>query len=168
MLMNSMGFYGLFLGLKFKNDSQTRNQLDLDDLAGLETITIRIPLSLPYSVDDTDFERIDGKYEYNGEFFRLVKQRYANDTLTIVCIKDQNEKAIEGGLRNYVKTFAQHHTENNGAKFQISLIKDYLPQAFAIMVGTGGWVKTTIPNSLFLQGESTANLLLETQPPESA
>lgn len=164
MLMNSMGFYGVFLGLKFKHDSRTRTQLDLGNLAGLETITIQIPLSLPYSADDTEFERIDGKYEYNGEYFRLVKQRYANDTLTIVCIKDQNEKAIEGGLRNYVKTFAQHHTESNGAKFQVSLIKDYLPQSFAIIPVSLGWTQTT-PYQFYAQNESVPHLSLEAPPP---
>ena len=167
MLMTSMGFYGIFLGLKLRNDAANDIQFDRDDLREFETVTFKIPISLPYSTDDAGFERIDGKYEYNGEFFRLVKQRYANDTITIVCVKDQHEKVIENAMKTYVKTFASQHTENQGAKLQISLIKDYLPQSFSLMSGAGGWVVKfqfcSLPDN-----ESAAHLSRVTQPPELA
>ena len=34
------------------------------------------------------YERVNGEFEHNGEFFKLVKQKLENDTLNIVCIKD--------------------------------------------------------------------------------
>jgi hypothetical protein len=167
MLMTSMGFYGIFLGLKLRNDAATVLLLDRNDLDKFETVMFKIPISLPYTQDDTGFERIDGKYEYNGEFFRLVKQRYANDTLTIVCVKDQNEKVIESAIRTYVKTFASQHSENQGAKLQISMIKDYLAQSFSLMTGAGGWVAKLHFYSQTVH-ESCAHLKRVIQPPELA
>lgn len=160
-----MGFYGIFLGLKLRNDTATVIQLDQGNLREFETVTFKIPISLPYSQDDAAFERIDGKYEYNGEFFRLVKQRYANDTLTIVCVKDKNEKVIENAIRTYVKTFASQHTENQGAKFQISMIKDYLPQSFCVMTGADGWA-TKLHFCFPTGNESCAHLTRVNHPPE--
>jgi hypothetical protein len=167
MLMTSMGFYGIFLGLKLRNDAATVRQLDRDDLREFETVTFKIPISLPYSLDDTGFERIDGKYEHNGEFFRLVKQRYAHDTLTIVCVKDKHEKVIENAMMTYVKTFASQHTESQGAKLQISMIKDYLPQSFGLMTGADGWV-TKLHFYSESAKEKCAHLKRVIKPPELA
>jgi hypothetical protein len=137
--MNSMGFYGVLIGLKYQNDALMIQQLDYENLEGLETVTIKIPLTLPYANSKDEFERIDGKYEHHGEYFRLVKQKLFRDTLTIVCVKDQHEKIIEGAMKNYVKTFSQHHSTTQSNKFNNSLIKDYLFQSFGLINSASGW-----------------------------
>jgi hypothetical protein len=75
--------------------------------ANSETVTLKVPVAIPY-LQNTDFERVNGEFEHNGEFFRLVKQRFASDTLYIVCIKDTRSKHIKQALAEYVKTFSDH------------------------------------------------------------
>ncbi len=63
-----------------------------------------------------------------GEFYRLVKQKYQNDTLFMVCIKDHASKRIEQAVTDYVKTFTDKpiDTKHSG-KVNTNFIKDFLP-----------------------------------------
>lgn len=127
LLMNVIGYYGVFVGLGIRNDSLMTQRLDLEKYTKSEIITIKIPITVPYARDEEDYQRVDGKFEYHGEFFRLVKQRFSKDTLTVICVKDRSEKKIQEALFSYVKTFADNQaSDNSNSKFKISFIKDYI------------------------------------------
>jgi len=124
--------------------------LDADRYDESHTITIKVPISIPYVNDQTDFVRVDGKFEHQGEFYRTVKQKYANDTLTVVCIKDLVDKKINQALSSYVKTFTDNTTnQNQNSKITISFIKDYLPQTFSLRSISCGWETDVIKQTVY-------------------
>jgi hypothetical protein len=144
-----MGYYGVFLGLQYQNDVAMTRQLDSDQYDESQAVTFRIPLSVAYVGDDQDFKRVTGKFEHNGEFFRLVKQKYANDTLTIVCVRDAKDKRIQQELSKYVKTFSDTPAEQGqNSKLSVSFIKDYIAGNFSIQAITVGWQMDVINNSV--------------------
>lgn len=150
ILLNTLGYYGVFLGLHYQNDVAMSRALDSDNYDQSKTITIKVPLSIPYMPDQTDFDRVSGEFEHNGELFRLVKQRYAKDTLTVVCVKDTQHKKIDLALSDYVKTFTDKPTDTKStSKLTINFIKDYLPMAFSINSATEGWVLQVTQNSRY-------------------
>lgn len=135
-----MGYYGVFLGLQYRNDTAMTKMLDADQYNASQTVTIKLPVSIPYMNDNTDFERVDGKFEHQGEHYRLVKQKYANDTLTVVCVKDVENKRIDQALSNYVETFSDKAAhQNETSKVTVNFIKDYLPQVFSLKSISSGW-----------------------------
>ena len=135
-----MGYYGVFLGLKYKNDRDMIQMLDAENYSESETVTIKIPISIPYAADSKSFERVDGKFEHNGEFYRLVKQKLSQDTLYVVCVKDHENKAIDEAMTSFVKTFTDNPSDNHSnSKILISFIKDYMSQTFAILQESNGW-----------------------------
>ena len=77
------------MGLRYQNNVEMLEKLDLEDYNEAEMITVKIPISVPYASDSEEFERVDGLFEHKGEFYRLVKQRLFLDTLYVVCVKDQ-------------------------------------------------------------------------------
>jgi len=105
LLMNVLGYYGVFMGLHYKNSQDLMQRFDANDYGEQETVTLKVPLALPYAADETQFERVDGELEHQGEFYRLVKQRLYQDTLYMVCYKDSQSKRIKQALADYVKTF---------------------------------------------------------------
>jgi len=117
LLFNALGFYGLFIGLRYKSKLDLVRRLDKQQYSEDETITLKIPISIPYQMG-TEYERIDGEIEHHGEFYRMVKQKLESDTLYIVCIKDHESKRIKQALTDYVKTFtdepvdAKHNGKN--------------------------------------------------------
>ena len=143
-----MGYYGVFLGLHYQNDRAMSEALDSDIYDQSHTITLKVPVSIPYMPDQPDFERVNGQFEHNGELYRLVKQRYAKDTLTVVCVRDTEHKKIDRALADYVKTFTDKPTDTRPAsKIAIKFIKDYLPIAFKIGSATEGWSLPVTHNS---------------------
>jgi hypothetical protein len=143
-----MGYYGVFLGLQYKNDKDMIQKLDAENYSDAETVTIKIPISIPYAMDSKDFERVDGKFEHNGEFYRLVKQKLFRDTLYVVCVKDLQNKRIDDAMTSFVKTFTDKPADqHSNSKIVISFIKDYIPQAFTVQHLSLGWETDVVKES---------------------
>lgn len=134
-----MGYYGVFLGLQYKNDRDLVEKFDREDYTAEETITIKIPLAVPYAMDAEDYVRVNGQFEHQGNFYRLVKQKLVQDTLYVVCIADTQTKLIDEAMSSFVKTFTDSPDQHSGSKVIITFIKDYIPQAFSIQHTTAGW-----------------------------
>jgi hypothetical protein len=157
ILFNIMGFYGLLVGLRFKAKHDISRRLDADQYRSEETMTLRVPLAIPYYSGSEDFERVDGEIEHQGEFYRLVKQRIVHDTLFIICIKDPKSKHIKQALADYVKTFTDKPiSKSSKGKGQITFAKDYLPVLFSLSDGSDGWNRAVnwLSTSDFYQNRS--------------
>ena len=139
LLCNSLGYYGIFVVLKYQNDVEMMQKLDRSEYSESDMITIKIPISIPYATDSQDFERADGLIEHEGEFYRMVKQRMLQDTLHVVCVKDYELAYINQSWEDYVKTFNDNHSDKTGAKTLQTLIKDYLSRTFSILRQSPGW-----------------------------
>ena len=164
VLLNVMGYYAVFMGLKYQNSQQFVQRLDDDNYSEAETITLKIPLAVPYQ-SNTEFERVNGEIHHNGEYFRLVKQRFFSDTLQIVCIKDVNIKHINQALSDYVKTFTDNSTENS-SKPVPNFIKDYIQTSFDLEMSSDGWVNALAFSSApFVI--SSQSLAISSPPPRS-
>ncbi len=115
-------------------------RLDNDDYSDEETVTIKVPMALPYHIDSETYERVDGEIEHDKEFYRLVKQKLEKDTLYIVCIKDHDSKRIKQALSDYVKTFTDKPADSKQTtKSFAGFIKDFLPSTTDITPATSGW-----------------------------
>jgi hypothetical protein len=151
-----MGYYGVFLGLQYKNDKEMIQRLDAEDYSMSETITIQIPISIPYAVDSKSFERVDGQFEYQGEFYRLVKQKLVRDTLYVVCIKDHENKRIDEAMSKFVKTFTDKPVDqHSNSKVVVSFIKDYMSQSFSVQHLSLGWESDVVKETSCSFSEST-------------
>lgn len=141
LLFNFLGYYGLFWGLRYQSAQQLVRRLDMGNYKDAETVTIKIPLAIPYAADSQDFERVDGEFEHNGEIYRLVKQRLCHDTLFIVCVRDSESKHIMKAISDLVKTFTDNpaDTKHSNTKTFFSFSKDYLSGSFSLSLSAEGW-----------------------------
>lgn len=146
--MNAMGYYIVFWGFQVHSDKQLTHQLDNDSYDHANAIAIKVPVSIPYMMDQLDFSRTDGKFFNDGKYYRMVKQKYANDTLTIVCIRDTNSEQIQTALGDYVKTFADNTQQSSqqNSKLSFSFIKDFMGHAAAPIIGIEGWIQVVTCN----------------------
>ena len=126
--------------MRYKSTLDLVTRLDNHRYSEDETILLKIPVAVPYQIDSEGYERVDGEFEHQGEFYRLVKQKYQNDTLFMVCIRDQASKRIEQAVADYVKTFTDKpvDSQHTGKNFT-SLIKDFLPTSIKISTASKGW-----------------------------
>lgn len=138
LLLNVMGYYGVFLGMRYRNTQEFIQRLDAETYNTSETLTLKIPVSIPY-YGETEFVRVDGEIEHEGQFYRLVKQKYERDTLHIVCIRDVKRQHIQNALKDYVETFASHTSDPQQGNKMPTFIKDYVSVTFNLCASAGGW-----------------------------
>ncbi len=165
LLFNALGFFGLFVGLRYKSAIDLVERLDKQEYLDDETVTLRIPMSLPYHLD-SEYERVDGEIEHNGDFYRLVKQKLQKDTLYIVCIKDYDSKRIKQALTDYVKTFTDKPVDaKNTGKFLTNFIKDFLPTSIEISPASAGW-NYAVTSAGIIDSFSSRSLAVVSPPPQ--
>jgi hypothetical protein len=162
-----MGYYAVFLGISFTHDVAMLQALDAGAYDINKTVTVKLPLAIPYTPNDVEFERVDGLFTYRGEHYRLVKQRFADDTLTIVCVVDAGRKKIQEELTGYVETFTDKAPVGSQAKRTINFTKDYLPLYIAMKQATPGWVHEEILPVVVQQKPAYSFTSLATPPPKT-
>lgn len=165
-LLNTLGYYGILWGWKWKNSRDLNNQLSEESSTKLTTQTFKIPLSVPYGVDSRDYERVEGEFQYKGETFRLVKQRLYRDTLELVVLKDVKSHQINQALADYVKTFTDkpEHSKQS-AKVSIDFSKDFISTTIATTSLQAGW-EIEIPSSSPISKLQASFIASIIQPPE--
>lgn len=149
-LLNVLGYYGIYHGLlvKSSNDLSTQMEGDIDARGG--TMTIKIPLTLPYAVDSREYENINSQFEFEGEVYQLVKQKLVKDTLYLVGIKDERSSMWSKALAEYVMSFSDTNNDDNDSQ-DISanpgFIKDFISHSISVTGQVAGWVVSMEPSS---------------------
>jgi hypothetical protein len=134
-LFNVVGYYGVYLAMLNKAQTVMNQKIDNNEYNADQTLTIKIPLSLPYPVQQDTFEQVQGDFEHQGEFYKLVKQKYSNDTLYIVCLKNNEKKKAFKTLTEFVKlsTDQSPSSSQHNNKTLVNVIKDYSPVVSQIL-----------------------------------
>jgi hypothetical protein len=145
-LLNVLGYYGILLGLKTDSGAEVASRLDSDmyDLGG--TVTFKVPLAVPYTMDSEGYERVSGEFEKDGEIYRLVKQRLYQDTLYIVCVKDEATSKINKTLEDFVQSFAGQEDDSQQTVVAPGFIKDYVNTEISLASSGKGW-ETEVANA---------------------
>ena len=116
------------------------SRLDSRNYSTEETIKLEIPFALPYWTDSKDYERVDGEFQYRGEFYKLVEQKLERDTLYIVCIRDVKEQKLFHAMSDYVKLSNDLPTSSQKTlKLLSSLIKDFVRTVQTDISISEGW-----------------------------
>ena len=139
-LFNVGGYYIVFWGLQQRYSRELIERLDANLYSEEETIELKIPVTLPYPLNQQEFERVNGKFEHNGEYYKLVKQKLHNDTLYIVCIQDHQQKRLEKTITEYANLSNDLPSNSDKAlNFLGKLLKDFESNKNLDLVASGVW-----------------------------
>ncbi|HMJ71227.1 MAG TPA: hypothetical protein VK508_20165 [Cyclobacteriaceae bacterium] len=142
-LLNVLGYYGVLLGLKTASGKDLTERLNSDMYDLGATVTFKVPLAVPYGTDSKSYERVDGEFEKDGEIYRLVKQRLYQDTLYIVCMKDEKTTKINNVLEDFVQSFAGQEDDSQQTTAP-GMIKDYVNTQIALTSSVSGWEEDVV------------------------
>jgi len=125
-LFNVAGYYVVFWVLQFQYDLKIASIIQSGSYQEDETLEFKIPMTLPYPLQPRDFERISGKFEYQGEYYELVKQKLEKDPVHVVCLKNQDKQHLVSTMTNYVKLSNDlPGTAQKAFNFLGKLLKEY-------------------------------------------
>ena len=144
-LFNVGGYYLVFLGLRHQSNLELRARLDAEQYSREDLIELKLPVTLPYPLQQQGFQRVDGKFEYNGQFFKLVKQKMENDTLYIVCIRNEEEKGLVNAFRDYAKLVVDvPSTSKKSPTTPFKFLTDFECVDGERMTANGGWCASIV------------------------
>jgi hypothetical protein len=160
------GYYLVFWAMDHRAKSDLLQRLDAGDYNSKEAIVLTIPFTMPYPVYQDGYERVDGDFEYNGESFKLIKQKLENDTLFIVCIKDRESTRIAAAYSDFTKVTHNHPVSSKKAiSFLTKIYKDFKSTEFKMLYKSRLMYERTyfaVSDSDIKQG----NFTLDSPPPE--
>jgi hypothetical protein len=139
-LFNVGGYYIVFWALRYQSNLELSSRLDDNDYSHEETVELKIPINMPYPIHPRGFERAHGEFEHKGEFYQLVKQKFLNDTLYIVCYKDYHEKNLVETMKDYA-TLSNDlpGTAKKALTFIGKLLKEYQSETNLKLIETSSW-----------------------------
>ena len=132
------GYHLVFLSLRYNAGQKMITRLDNNEYADEETFVSKIPMVHPYLISYNNYVRVDGTFEYAGEYFRLVKQKLENDTLYIVYIKDHRETHLVN-LMNQFNRFSNESSSHEGYSLLPKFVKDIERTHATEVVQVNGW-----------------------------
>ncbi len=130
----------MYWGLQSRAKKDLLHRLDAETYSSQDLIVFAVPMSLPYPLQQEGYERVDGEFEYQGEYYRLVKQRLDKDTLFMVCIKDQSKKKLVKVLNEY-SNYANNLPVGADRTLDMfsKLFKDYAAGSLLYLTSDNGW-----------------------------
>lgn len=125
-LFNLGGYYLVFWGMEMDAKRNLLRRLEAKEYSSDDLVILTIPVSLPYAMNDQDYRLVEGEFVHNGQHYKLVKQKYENDSLFIVCIKDHSITKLSRQLIDYSKVANNMPVgEKESLNFMAKLYKDY-------------------------------------------
>lgn len=140
-LFNIGGYYLFFWGLHFNATVELTQKLDQGDYPSEKTFEFKIPLSVPYPIYGNGFDRARGDFEHEGKFYSLVKQKLENDTLFIICIKNEKKQQLAKAFTDYanVSNDTGNAASKAGSDLLSKLFKDFNGSGFLEVIQCEGW-----------------------------
>lgn len=130
----------MFWGLKSQARNNLLHRLDAEAYSSEDVVVLTLPLTLPYPIHEGGYERASGEFEYQGEFYHLVKQKLEHDTLFIVCVKDHQQKKLVHALNEYANLANNLPTSAKDSTDMLAkLFKDFTIADFTILHSERGW-----------------------------
>ena len=84
-----------------------------------------IPISFAYQPDQDEFQPVMQSIEIFGRYYRIIKQRYAKDTLHIMYVADIQREDMHKSLKDWIHTISQS-SQDRKTTIKDGLEKNYL------------------------------------------
>ncbi|WP_420385260.1 hypothetical protein [Roseivirga sp.] len=82
---------------------------------------IKVPITVPYMPDDKEFKVVNTSYEKDGRFYRVLEQRYRNDTLEMKVVADSYKISLETVIKDWVATMGNDLQSGTMGKLQVKV-----------------------------------------------
>ncbi len=132
-LLYHTGYYVFYLFSSYAIEASWGNKIGADDFHENQLRETFLPISIPYLPDQENFVKKTGKFELDGRFFRVLKQRYAKDTIHIIYVQDVESQHLATSFRQWIASLNPEGAAERGSeKVLFTFVKNYLRPHFTI------------------------------------
>src|SRR5690606_15978290 len=128
------GYYIFYFSYRYKIETDWTTSTHDYEVKPHEYHLMEIPMSIPYLADQEDYQRVSASFEKNGKIYRVVKQRYAQDTLHLIYVPDVALRKLDLTVKGWIASLTEgdNQTTKNGLVLSMSFGKDYLTSIFRL------------------------------------
>ncbi len=127
-----LGFFAVQFLMPMAIHQHWENQIWENDEDFLEGKLIRIPFAMPYGQNQENFQTVNFQMEIEGKVNRVIKQRYFEDHLEVVVVKDELQTKLNEQVKLWIVSLASDQGDFEGPPLQKvllkSLVKDFVPR----------------------------------------
>ncbi len=163
------GYYVFYFSMKIQIESNWSDEVFSENPNNQDHSVLDIPLTLPYMADQEEFQVTNTSFEKDGKFFRVIKQKYAKDTLQLVYVPDTAKRILDKTMKQWISSLIHDKVPDGSGNTLLTktFVKDYTqpknPYDFALL--TLVEKKYSCFPFLILEDQPTN---LDSPPPESA
>ncbi|UZR97020.1 hypothetical protein [Chondrinema litorale] len=169
-LFYQMGHFAVSWLMEGYSDVVWTYKIEKNLIEKKEFIEYAIPFSTPYQLDRPDFYQTNTEIEIDNEYYRIIKQRYARDTLFVVFVKDTIKNKVDESVKEWQTFTAESNSSSQKGKEFIRFLispKPFLPVDF-IKIELNAAILADGKNKGFLINHfSGLTLEIPVPPPES-
>ncbi|SDL47304.1 hypothetical protein SAMN05421823_106118 [Catalinimonas alkaloidigena] len=128
-MYNMMGYYVQFHLRHLTLAHELTQAIDAGQIPDSELLVFKSPVPLYHQIDK-DFARAEGNFEYQGQFYEMVKWKLENDTIYTYCLTDARKAQLYQELARHVRTQGLDLAHRKGGSSEVillSFLKEYLP-----------------------------------------
>ncbi len=121
------GYYVAYFSFGLQIENSWSEKIFSASQEGFDERIMEIPLSIPYMADEEEFRATNTSFQKDGQYYRVIKQRYFNDTLQVVYVPDSAKKNLESTIKQWVSSLVQDELPDSGSNTLLGkiFVKDY-------------------------------------------
>lgn len=130
-MLHYLGYYFFYVATKYHINKEWESKIENRVLSEQDFNYLALPISLPYQPSQELYQPANESLEFDGKFYRLVKKRYANDTLHIIYVDDFKTQHLKKSFKEWINVIYQEKNPDSGRQIVISSFdKNYFLQDF--------------------------------------
>jgi hypothetical protein len=121
------GYYVAYFSFRLQIENHWSEKIYSENQGEFEERIMEIPLSIPYMADEEEFRATNTSFQKDGQYYRVIKQRYINDTLQIVYVPDSAKRNLDSTIKQWVSSLVQDELPDSGSNSLLVkiFVKDY-------------------------------------------
>jgi hypothetical protein len=121
------GYYAAYFSFRLQIENHWSEKIYSENQSELEERIMEIPLAIPYMADEEEFRATNTSFQKDGQYYRVIKQRYINNTLQIVYVPDSAKKNLDTTIKQWVSSLVQDELPDSGNNSLLTkiFVKDY-------------------------------------------
>jgi len=121
--LHHVGYYFAYVALDNRIEDSWQVMFESNDFQEKYLQKMSLPITFPYLTDQAEFIDVDEQMEIGGEFYRIVKKKYTQDTLHLVYVNDIEKKDIHEFYEKWVNNVADND-ENTQNRISLNHLLD--------------------------------------------
>lgn len=117
IFFNTIGYYYVLLLIETNQLTEAIAKISESENEISGNLLIKIPLSMPYGRNDSEYKRAYGEFALDGQVYHFVKKKVYNDTLFVICLRDTKATEIKKRIHDHSKSYSdQQQDQTSGSK----------------------------------------------------